>query len=116
LEGVHAHLQQVHRTLAQLEVAAQLLTEVSVTLQSRVGIVAGLEQGNGEEPVVTSRAATPLVLMTHEQLALVGELTAEQVSMFVADEVVWEMQREEWLKEGSGGDDTDYSADSGKSR
>jgi hypothetical protein len=102
--------------LAQLEVAAQLLTEVSVTLQSRVGIVVGSEQGNGEEPVVTSRVATPPVLMTREQLARVGEPTSEQVEMFVANEVVWEMQREEWLKDGSGGDDTDYDAHSGKSR
>ena len=47
---------------------------------------------------------------------MVGEPTAEQVSMFVADEVVWEAQREEWSKEGSGGEDTDYDAASGKSR
>jgi hypothetical protein len=88
-----------------------------VTLQLRVGIVAesGLEE-NGGGPVITSREATPPVLMTREQLALVGEPTAEQVSMFVADEVVWEMQREEWLKDGSRGDDTDYDANSGKSR
>jgi hypothetical protein len=81
-----------------------------------VGIVVELEQGNGEEPVVTSRAATPPVLMTREQLARVGEPTSEQVKMFVADEVMWEAQREEWLKEGSGGEDMDYDADSGKSR
>jgi hypothetical protein len=54
--------------------------------------------------------------MTREQLARVGEPTAEQVAMFVADEVVWEAQREEWLKDGSGGEDMDYDANSGKSR
>jgi hypothetical protein len=54
--------------------------------------------------------------MSREQLASVGEPSAEEVAMFVADEVVWEAQREEWLKEGSGGEDTDYSAASGKSR
>jgi hypothetical protein len=54
--------------------------------------------------------------MTREQLAMVGEPTAEQVTMWIADEVVWEAQREEWKKEGSGGDDTDYSSASGKSR
>jgi hypothetical protein len=102
--------------LAQLEVAAQLLTEVSATLQSRVGIVAASEQGSGEEPVVTSRVATPPVLMTRELLARVAEPSTEQIEMFLADEVVWEAQREEWTKEGSGGEDTDYSANSGKSR
>ena len=54
--------------------------------------------------------------MTREQLAMVGELTADQVNLWIADEVVWDAQREEWAKEGSGGDDTDYSAASGKSR
>ena len=54
--------------------------------------------------------------MTREQLAVVGEPTNEQVTMWVADEVVWEAQREEWSKEGSGGEDTDYDAQSGKSR
>jgi hypothetical protein len=54
--------------------------------------------------------------MSCEQLAVVGEPTLDQVEMFVADEVVWEAQREEWLKDGSRGDDTDYDADSGKSR
>jgi hypothetical protein len=54
--------------------------------------------------------------MTREQLARVGEPTTDQVEMFLADEVVWEAQREEWMKEGSGGEDTDYSAASGKSR
>jgi hypothetical protein len=36
--------------------------------------------------------------------------------MWVADEVVWEAQREEWSKDGLGGEDTDYDADGGKSR
>jgi hypothetical protein len=62
------------------------------------------------------REDSPPVTMSREQLAMVGEPTAEEVSMFLADEVVWEAQREEWTKEGSGGDDTDYSANSGKSR
>jgi hypothetical protein len=38
--------------------------------------------------------------MSREQLAVVGEPTSEQISMFLADEVVWEAQREEWIKEG----------------
>jgi hypothetical protein len=62
------------------------------------------------------REDSPPVTMTREQLAVVGEPTAEEVAMFVADEVVWEAQRAEWTKEGSGGEDTDYSAASGKSR
>ena len=74
------------------------------------------KQGNGEERPRGSREGSPPATMTREQLAMVGEPTSEQVSMWVADEVVWEAQREEWRKEGSGGEDTDYSADSGKSR
>ena len=62
------------------------------------------------------REDSPPATMSCEQLAMVGEPTAEEVSMFMADEVVWEAQREEWIKEGSGGEDTDYSANSGKSR
>jgi hypothetical protein len=82
-----------------------------------VGIVEELvSEGNGEDPVLTSRAATPPVLMTREELAQVGEPTADQVTMFYVDEAVWEAQREEWMKEGSGGEDTDYNAHSGKSR
>ena len=64
----------------------------------------------------SSREDSPPVTMSREQLARVGEPTSEQIEMFIADEVVWEAQREEWFKEGSGGDDTDYDADSGKSR
>ena len=118
-EGVHARLQQVHRTLAQLEVAATILTEVSGLLQSRAGIAKelALREASGErEASRNSREDSPPVTMSHEQLAMVGEPTNKQVTMWVADEVVWEAQREEWIKEGSGGEDTDYDADSGKSR
>jgi hypothetical protein len=97
-------------------VAARLLTEASVSLQQRVGIVE--DSGVGEGPSISAgrREDSPPVTMSREQLARVGEPSAEEVAMFVADEVVWEAQREEWTKEGSGGDDTDYSANSGKSR
>jgi hypothetical protein len=76
-----------------------------VTLQARVGIVEGLGLEEVMESPIrrTSGEASPPVLMTHEGLALVGEPSAEQVAMFVADEVVWEAQREEWVKDGSGG-------------
>ena len=111
-----SRLQTVHRTLAQLEVVASLLTEVSVTLQQRVGIVADLDVGEGLSTSVGPREDSPPVMMSREQLAMVAEPTADQVTMFLADEVVWEAQGEEWMKEGSGGEDTDYSADSGKSR
>jgi hypothetical protein len=99
-----------------LEVAASLLTEASVALQQRVGIVGDL--GVGDEPSTSAghREDSPPVTMSREQLVRVGEPSAEEVAMFVADEVVWEAQREEWSKEGSGGDDMDYDADSGKSR
>jgi hypothetical protein len=85
-------------------------------LQNRVETVAVSEQGNGEERPRSSREVSPPVTMTREQLAMVGEPTAEQITMGIADKVVWEAQREEWAKEGSGGEDTDYSAASGKSR
>jgi hypothetical protein len=62
------------------------------------------------------REDSPPVTMSREQLAMVGEPSAEEVAMFVADEVVWEHQRGEWMKDGSGGEDTDYDAQSGKSR
>ena len=115
-DAVRSRLQTVHRTLAQLEVAASLLTEVSVTLQARVGIVGDSVVGDGPSTSAGHREDSPPVTMNREQLVRVGEPTAEQVSMWMADEVVWEAQREEWAKEGSGGEDTDYSAASGKSR
>ena len=113
---VQSRLQTVRRTLAQLETAASLLTEVSVVLQERAGIVGGLDVGEEPSTSAVHREDSPPATMTREQLAMVGEPTAEEVSMFVADEVVWAAQREEWMKEGSGGEDTDYSAASGKSR
>jgi hypothetical protein len=115
-DAAWSRLQTVHRTLAQLEVAASLLTEASVALQQRVGIVRDLGVGDGPSSSADHREDSPPVTMTCEQLAVVGEPTNEQVTMWVADEVVWEAQREEWSKEGSGGEDTDYSAASGKSR
>ena len=115
-DAARARLQSVHQTLAQLEVAASLLTKASVTLQQRVGIAVDLDVGEGPSMSAGHREDSPPVTMSREQLAVVGEPTAEEVSMFLADEVVWEAQREEWMKEGSGGDDTDYSANSGKSR
>ena len=115
-DAARSRLQTVHRTLAQLEVAASLLTEASVALQQQVGIVG--DSGVGAEPSTSAgrREDSPPVTMSREQLARVGEPSAEEVAMFVADEVVWEAQSVEWTKEGSGGDDTDYDAQSGKSR
>ena len=102
----------------QLEVAATILTEVSSLLQSRAGITEDLASREAleERTVEGSREDSPPATMSREQLATVGEPSSEQVTMWVADEVVWEAQREEWVKEGSGGEDTDYSANSGKSR
>jgi hypothetical protein len=77
-----------------LEVAASLLTAASVSLQQRVGIDAGLVVGEGEDIPAASREGSPPVTMSREQLAVVGEPMSNQVEMFVADEVVWEAQRE----------------------
>jgi hypothetical protein len=102
-----------------LEVATTILTEVSGLLQSRAGIteeLASREALDGREVPGNSREGSPPVTMSCKQLAAVGEPTSEQVTMFLADEVMWEAQREEWLKDDSGGEDTDYDADSGKSR
>jgi hypothetical protein len=88
-------------------------------LQNRVGITEGLalrEAGEEREVPTGSRVDSPPVMMSCEQLAAVGEPSSEQVTMWIADEMVWEMQQEEWMKEGSGGEDTDYDAHSGKSR
>jgi hypothetical protein len=87
-----------------------------VSLQQRVGTAEVLIAGEETSIPVVSRADSPPVTMTREQSAVVGEPSSEQVTMWIVDEVVWEAQREEWMKEGSGGDDTDYDAQSGKSR
>jgi hypothetical protein len=113
---VQSRLLTVRRTLAQLETVASLLTEVSGVLQQRVGIVGDSGVGEGSSTSVVHREDSPPVTMTREQLAVVGEPTSEQVAMWRADEAVWEAQREEWMKDGSGGEDTDYDAQSGKSR
>jgi hypothetical protein len=75
-----------------LEVAVLLLTEASVSLHQRVGIITDSDAGEGPSIPVGPREDSPPVTMTREQLVMVGEPTAKQVSMFVADEVVWEAQ------------------------
>jgi hypothetical protein len=74
-DGAHAQLQAIHWTLAQLEVASQLLTEASVSLQWRVAIskALALEEGGMDLIRRTSEEDSPPALMMRDQLVQVGE-------------------------------------------
>ena len=69
-DAARVRLQAVQRTLAQLEVAASLLTEASASLQRRVGIDEDLGVGEGPSTSVVHREDSPPVMMTREQLAV----------------------------------------------
>jgi hypothetical protein len=91
--------------MENLEQAATALTEVLVLRLNRVATKGELVlERDGGIPTrrTSSKESSPPVLMSCEGLACVREPTGEQVAMFVANEVVWEAQREEWMKEMEG--------------
>ena len=91
-----------------LESAVTQLTEVSSLLLARVETAAGsgLEEG-GSRTRRTSGEVSPVAQLSREDLARVGEPTAEEVDRWFVDEAVRDA---EWMAEqeqGSSSDGTD---------
>jgi hypothetical protein len=92
--------------MENLKQVATALTEASVLLLNWVATKGeSVLERDGGSPTrrTSSEESSPPILMNCEALARVGEPTGKQVTMFVANEVVWEAQREEWVKETEGG-------------
>ena len=90
-----------------LETATTQLTEVSVLLQRRVEITAGsvLEEA-GSPTRRTSGEASPVAQLSREDLARVGEPTAEEVDQWFVDEAVRDAEWEEEQERSSSSDGT----------
>ena len=93
----HACLLRVAEMAELLETATTQLTEVSAMLQRRVEIAAGsvLEE-TGSPTRRTSGEASPVAQVSREDLARVGEPTAEEVDRWFVNEAVRDA---EWYAE-----------------
>ena len=95
-----ARLLRVAEMVELLETATTQLTEVSVMRQRRVETAAGsvLEEA-GSPTRRTSEEASPVAQVSREDLARVGEPTAEEVDRWFVDEAVrdaeWEAEQEQ---------------------
>ena len=103
-----ARLLRVAEMTEHLESAVTQLTEVSSMLLARVETAAesGLEEG-GSQTRRTSEEASPVAFVSREDLARVGEPTAEEVDRWFVDEAVRDA---EWMAEqeqSSSSDGTD---------
>ena len=100
-----ARLLRVAEMAELLETATTQLTEVSVMLQRRVEIAtgSGLEE-TGNQTRRTSGEVSPVAQLSREDLARVGEPTAEEVDNWFVDEAVRDA---EWLAEQEQGSSSD---------
>ena len=92
-----ARLLRVAEMTEHLESAVTQLTEVSTMLLTRVETAAGsgLEEG-GSQTRRTSGEVSPVAQLSREDLARVGEPTAEEVDRWFVDEAVRDA---EWAEE-----------------
>ena len=91
-----------------LETATTQLTEVSVMLQRRVETATGsvLEEA-GSPTRRTSGEVSPVAQVSREDLARVGEPTAEEVDRWFVDEAVRDAEWEAEQDQSSSSDGTD---------
>ena len=103
-----ARLLRVAEMTEHLESAVTQLTEVSSMLLARVETAAesGLEEG-GNQTRRTSGEASPVAQLSREDLARVGEPTAEEVDRWFVDEAVRDAEWEEEQERSSSSDGTD---------
>ena len=92
-----ARLLQVAEMAELLELATTQLTEVSAMLQRRVETTAGLVLEEAGSPTRrTSGEVSPVAQLSREDLARVGEPTAEEVDRWFVDEAVADAVRK-WI-------------------
>ena len=91
-----------------LESATTQLTEVSDMLLRRVGITKGSGlQEDGNQIRRTSGEVSPVAQVSREDLARVGEPTAEEVDRWFVDEAVCNAEWEAEQEQSSSSDGTD---------
>ena len=103
-----ARLLRVAEMTEHLESAVTQLTEVSSLLLARVetAVGSGLEEG-GSQTKRTSGEASPVAQLSREDLARVGEPTAEEVDRWFVDEAVHDAEWMEEQEQSSSSDGTD---------
>ena len=103
-----AQLLRIAEMLELLESAVTQLTKVSTMLLQRVETAegSGLQEG-GSQTRRTSGEVSPVAQVSHEDLARVGEPTAEEVDRWFVDEAVRDAEWEEEQERSSSSDGTD---------